>query len=479
MRRVRRARPGSDDLPWATRSGCTQTYGFPIELTVELARERGQPVDVDGYRRADGAHSESSRGTGGEGSRQRGRRLRARRGFATEFVGYAKIDVLTQLGALEELGDGTFLAKLRESPFYPAGGGQVTDQGWIERDDDPSARAELVDGVPLRRRPGAPLPRERLRRGDRVRARRAVERPLPDAWRTTPATHLLHARSARCSATTSSRRARRCGPTSSASTSRTRRRYAEERGAIEERVNEQIFENLPVHTFETTARRGAHGSGAMMLFGEKYGDVVRVVDVAGTSRPSSAAAPTSGRRPRSARSRSSPRGRSAAARGGSRRSRRARRGRLLTRACRRGGRPRAELEDDSARSGSGSRGHVAARGRARTRRSCAVDGVNVIVQAVDGLEADALLELSDRFKRVMPRRRSCSGRRGRRKRQPRRNFDDGGRGAGQRLGRDQRCCAARRRRRRRPADDGAGRRQGCRRSWPTRSRRPRVSSRRA
>ena len=56
-----------------------------------------------------------------------------------------KVDVLTQLGAFEDLGDGTFLAKLRESPFYPAGGGQVTDQGWIERDDDASVRAELVD----------------------------------------------------------------------------------------------------------------------------------------------------------------------------------------------------------------------------------------------------------------------------------------------------------------------------------------------
>ena len=49
--------------------------------------------------------------------------------------------MLTQIGALEELEDGLFLAKLRESPFYPAGGGQVTDAGWLEKDD--GARAEL------------------------------------------------------------------------------------------------------------------------------------------------------------------------------------------------------------------------------------------------------------------------------------------------------------------------------------------------
>ena len=70
-------------------------------------------------------------------------------GFRTEFVGYEKTDVLTQLGALEQLEDGLFLAKLRESPFYPAGGGQVTDAGWIELDGDPSTRAELRDAYGL------------------------------------------------------------------------------------------------------------------------------------------------------------------------------------------------------------------------------------------------------------------------------------------------------------------------------------------
>jgi alanyl-tRNA synthetase len=153
------------------------TYGFPIELTVELASERGQPVDVDGYR-GDGASTARSRAAGASGLAARGG-LRRGAGFATEFVGYAKVDVLTQIGALEELGDGTFLAKLRESPFYPAGGGQVTDQGWIER-DGPVAARELVDAYRFERRPGARLPRRGLR-GRRPRARgRAVERALPD-----------------------------------------------------------------------------------------------------------------------------------------------------------------------------------------------------------------------------------------------------------------------------------------------------------
>ncbi len=57
--------------------------------------------------------------------------------------------MLTQIGALEEIDDGHFLAKLRESPFYPAGGGQVTDAGTIELDDESGTTAELVDAYRL------------------------------------------------------------------------------------------------------------------------------------------------------------------------------------------------------------------------------------------------------------------------------------------------------------------------------------------
>ena len=137
------------------------------------------------------------------------------------FVGYHKTDVLTELHALEELGDGTFLAKLRESPFYPAGGGQITDQGLIELDDEPAMRAELVqayrfddDQVLLFRGTG-------FAAGDRVKAVVPWARAVPDDGE--PHRHPPAARgaAARCSASTSSRRARPCVPTSSASTSRT------------------------------------------------------------------------------------------------------------------------------------------------------------------------------------------------------------------------------------------------------------------
>ena len=54
--------------------------------------------------------------------------------FTAEFVGYTKTDVITQIGALEAADVDYFLAKLRESPFYPAGGGHQTDAGTIELD---------------------------------------------------------------------------------------------------------------------------------------------------------------------------------------------------------------------------------------------------------------------------------------------------------------------------------------------------------
>src|SRR5436189_178499 len=118
------------------------TYGFPVELTEELARERGLAVDVDGFNRLM------------EEQRQRSRRaaeevdVRVTGDVRSEFVGYEKPDVLTAILAYEDLGDGRFQAKLEQSPFYPEGGGQVSDSGYIE-DEETGARADLVAAAQL------------------------------------------------------------------------------------------------------------------------------------------------------------------------------------------------------------------------------------------------------------------------------------------------------------------------------------------
>src|SRR5260370_41604265 len=84
-------------------------------------------------------HREISRAGVTGGSAQRAAEFSGAAGFRTDFVGYEKTEALTQIGALEELEEGLFLVKLRESPFYTSGGGQVTDTGWIEKEDGTQA----------------------------------------------------------------------------------------------------------------------------------------------------------------------------------------------------------------------------------------------------------------------------------------------------------------------------------------------------
>ena len=261
-------------------------------------------------------HREISRGSGEKGLGQRAADFAASAGFATDFVGYAKTDVLTQLGALEELGDGTFLAKLRESPFYPAGGGQVTDQGWIERDDDSGTRAELVDAYRFDGDQALVFRGDGFAAGDRVRAVVPWGVRFPTMANHT-ATHLLQAalREVLGDHVTQAGSAVRPDKLRFDFTHGSQL-SGDERERVEQLVNRAVFANSPVHTFETTLDE-ARSLGAMALFGEKYGDVVRVVDVKDVSTELCGGR-TSARRRRSAPSRSSPRARSAAARGVSR-----------------------------------------------------------------------------------------------------------------------------------------------------------------
>jgi alanyl-tRNA synthetase len=257
------------------------TYGFPLELTVELAEERGQPVDVDGFHEEMARHREVSR-AGGETTGQRAADFAAAAGFTTEFVGYAKTEALTQLGALEDLGDGTFLAKLRESPFYPAGGGQVTDSGWIELDHDPSVRCELVDAHRVGDDQVLVFRGTGFAAGDRVKAVVSWRTRFPTMANHT-ATHLMH----QALRDVLGEHVKQAG--SAVRPDKLRFDFthgqpltAEQRDEVERRVNEKIFEGRPVVTFETPIDE-ARKLGAMMLFGEKYGDVVRVVQIPGYS----------------------------------------------------------------------------------------------------------------------------------------------------------------------------------------------------
>jgi alanyl-tRNA synthetase len=258
------------------------TYGFPLELTQELARERGLGVNDEEFTRLMEVQRERSRAAISRDD-QRAAEFAAAAGFKTEFVGYEKTDVLTQVGALECIEDSVYLVKLRESPFYPAGGGQVSDAGWIEVDGDPSTRVTVREAYRFEDDQALLVEGEGLSERDRVRAVVPWSVRFPTMANHT-ATHLLHEALQKVLGD----HVRQAG--SAVRPDKLRFDFthpeqltAEEREEVERQVNERIFQNLPVRAFVTPIDE-ARRLGAMMLFGEKYGDYVRVVEIDDYSR---------------------------------------------------------------------------------------------------------------------------------------------------------------------------------------------------
>jgi alanyl-tRNA synthetase len=251
------------------------TYGFPIELTQELARERGLGVNDEEYTRLMEGHREISRQTSKVQID-----VRFPNAPRTEFVGYERTEVLTAITAYADLGDGLFQVKLEQSPFYPAGGGQVSDLGTLEKES--GERAELVETLRLESDQELVFRGDGFAEGDRVKAVVPWSVRFPTQANHT-GTHLLH----ECLREVLGDHVKQAG--SAVRPDKLRFDFthpqaltAEERTEVEKRVNERVFQNLPVRIYETPIEE-ARKLGAMMLFGEKYGDIVRVVDIGGWS----------------------------------------------------------------------------------------------------------------------------------------------------------------------------------------------------
>jgi alanyl-tRNA synthetase len=258
------------------------TYGFPIELTQELAEERGQPVDVDRFRTLMEEHREISRAGGDRSDLQRAADFAAAAGFESEFVGYTKTDVLTQIGALEQLGDRTFLAKLRESPFYAESGGQVTDEGELVHEGS-GATATLLAAYRIGEDQALLFEGDGFAAGDRVRAVVPWSVRFPTMANHT-ATHLLHAALREVLGDHVKQAGSAVRPDKLRfDFSHASKLTPEELDRVERIVNEKVFAAIPVRTFVTPIAE-ARKLGAMMLFGEKYGEEVRVVEIDGFSR---------------------------------------------------------------------------------------------------------------------------------------------------------------------------------------------------
>jgi alanyl-tRNA synthetase len=252
------------------------TYGFPLELTQELARERGLGVNDEEFTALMEEQRERSRAAGSTAEF-------TVEGPKTEFVGYEKTDVLTAISAFHDRGDGTFEVKLHESPFYAAGGGQVSDEGVLVNEQS-GAEAALREAIRLEGDDQVLVfEGSGFANGDRVRAVAAWSHRFPTMANHT-ATHLLH----KALQDVLGDHVRQAG--SAVRPDKLRFDFThpqalstDERAEIERRVNDRIFQNLPVHAFVTPIEE-ARRLGAMMLFGEKYGDQVRVIEIPGYSR---------------------------------------------------------------------------------------------------------------------------------------------------------------------------------------------------
>jgi alanyl-tRNA synthetase len=259
------------------------TYGFPIDLTLEIVAEHDLGVDEAGFEALmNGQRTRARQGArgdrGGDGARDRAAALSGRAGFATEFVGYETTDAETTIGAAVA-DEGTVLVKLLESPFYATGGGQVADTGVLECAGG-GCRAQVTDVIRLGTDQVVRLAPEHgtFEPGERVLAH--VDRAARHAIACNhTATHLLHASLRRRLGSHVHQAGSYVGPdklrfdfTHGTGLS------AEQLRQIEDDVNRWVLESHPVRALTTTLEE-AKRLGAMALFTEKYGEIVRMVEV--------------------------------------------------------------------------------------------------------------------------------------------------------------------------------------------------------
>jgi alanyl-tRNA synthetase len=285
---------GRSTVPAAAVFLLHDTHGFPYEMTSELLAERGLAIDGDFealMQRQRALGRASVGGAGGATADAYGDPLLAElaaEGGGTRFTGYETEDQRTTVGAVRSIphGDGPpeaaqvrYLVKLAESPFYAAGGGQIADVGTIECEHgDCRARVENVVRIGADQALEVVVEEGSLQKGEPVLARvDHLARRATESNHT--ATHLLQA----------ALRERLGGHVRQAGSyvgpdklrfdfSHGQALSADELRDVEDRVNEWIARNDRVRPITTTLAE-AKRLGAMALFGEKYGEVVRMVEI--------------------------------------------------------------------------------------------------------------------------------------------------------------------------------------------------------
>jgi alanyl-tRNA synthetase len=270
------------EIPGAVVFRLYDTYGFPVDLTNDIARERGLTLDMPGYEEAMTEQRQRSK-QGGSFSVDYNSVLRL--DGETNFTGYESdsgsgevIALLRDGQVVEILREGeTGVAVLNQTPFYAESGGQTGDTGYLASD---SLSAEVTDTTKSQ---GHHLHHLRVLKGsvslgDPVRAN--IDNGLRQQTRLNhSATHLLHAALRRILGEHVTQKG------SLVDAQRLRFDFSQPEAmsqaqitAVEDLVNEQIRANTPVST-ELMGMEAAQTTGAMALFGEKYGDEVRVLSM--------------------------------------------------------------------------------------------------------------------------------------------------------------------------------------------------------
>ena len=259
------------------------TYGFPLDLTQMIAGEHGHAVDVEGFEQALGHQRRRSRAArkAGEGRREPvegGEWVQVKAKGKQKWIGYETTRAETDPIAFRQTGDQLEII-LEENPFYAESGGQVSDtgvvqgEGWeltVEAVEKVDGRSAVVGTFGDTFEPTPALAQVNESR------RRNIERNHT-------ATHLVHAALRKILGTHVHQAGSVVAP------DRLRFDFShhgpikgDQLSAVEAEVNAHVWENLRIETREM-AYKDAITAGAMALFGEKYGDVVRVVDVPGVS----------------------------------------------------------------------------------------------------------------------------------------------------------------------------------------------------
>ena len=265
------------------------TYGFPLELTQEIARERKIDVDLDGFNTEMTQQRErakaAQKGAGLSDSIEGYRDIVDQFGVS-EFVGYtddfAEGRVLAVLdGPADDEGNPTVEIFMDRTPFYAEAGGQIGDTGTITSDTGTATVFDTTFALPNLRRHSARITEGTLTEAQTATASIDVQRR--DAIRRNhTATHLLHYALRKVLGDHVKQAGSMVGPD--------RLRFdfshydavtAKQIQQIERIANHETLGNMPTRIFETT-KDEAESLGAIAFFGDKYGDIVRVLEAGST-----------------------------------------------------------------------------------------------------------------------------------------------------------------------------------------------------